>query len=143
LSAWAAGSALSAWTAGETTGPSRTTGEPTGSRPALEPVLAPLVVAHFTLATAVMAVVPAAVASGHPKDETAEEDGTDDEDAARDDADPCGNSVESAGPAFDYGWFGRRSDGSLRGSGFDGPGCGFGLRCFAHASMMRGPLKRW
>jgi hypothetical protein len=96
--------------------------------------LAPFVVVPLALASAaVMAVMPAAVTCDEPHEESAEEDGPDDEDGARDDADPCGHSIESAVPTFGYGRHWRRCDGRGVGcDGIDGPGFGFGLRCFAH-----------
>jgi hypothetical protein len=94
-----------------------------------------LVVVPLALASAaVMAVMAAAVTRHEPDEETTEEDGADDEDASCDDADPCGHLVESAGPTFDYGRHWRRCDGRSVWCDrrFDGPGFGFGLRCFAH-----------
>jgi hypothetical protein len=80
-----------------------------------------------------MAMMAAAVAGDESDEETAEEDRTDDEDAARHDADPCGHLIESAGPAFDHRRRWRRYDGRCVGcDGIDGPGFGFGLRYFAH-----------
>jgi hypothetical protein len=94
-----------------------------------------LVVVPLALASAaVMPVMAAAVTRDEPDEETAEEDGTDDEDASCDDADPCGHLVESAVPTFHDCRHWRRCDGRSVwcDGGFDGPGFGFGLRCFAH-----------
>jgi hypothetical protein len=107
---------------------------PTGARPALESVRAAVVVVPLALASAaVMAVMAAAVTRDEAHEETAEEDGPDDEDGARYDADPCRHFVESAVPTFHDGRHWRRCDGrSVWCDGVDGPGFGFGLRCFAH-----------
>jgi hypothetical protein len=92
-------------------------------------VVVPLALA----ATAVVAVVASTVPRDEPDEESAEEDGSDDEDAACDDADPRGHSVESTGLSFDDGLRWRRCDGRSVGcDGIDGPGFGFGMRCFAH-----------
>jgi hypothetical protein len=92
-------------------------------------------VVHHLAATAVAAMVMAvaAVARNEAHEEAAEEDGTDDEDAACDDADPSGDCVQSAVSTCGHDRFGHSCDGRSRwGSGLDWPGLGFGRRCFAH-----------
>jgi len=92
-------------------------------------------VVHHLAATAVAAMVMAvaAVARNEAHEEAAEEDGTDDEDAACDDADPSGDGVQSAVSTCGHDRFGHSCDGRSRWcSGLDWPGLGFGRRCFAH-----------
>jgi len=92
-------------------------------------------VVHHVAATAVVTMVMAvaAVARDEAHEEAAEEDGTDDEDAACDDADPRGDRVQSAVSTCGHDRLGHRCDRrSMRCNGLDWPGLGFGRRCFAH-----------
>jgi hypothetical protein len=101
------------------------------------------VVAHLALAIPVVAVVMAAVARGEAHEEPAEEDGTDDEDAACDDADPCSHGVQPTVTVYGYdNGLVRSGDGrSLWCGGLEWPGCRFRRRCFAHDSIMRLPAQ--
>jgi hypothetical protein len=73
------------------------------------------------------------MARSEPHEEAAEEDGTDDEDAARDDADPSRDRGQSAASTFDDGGLVHGCDGrSVRYDGINWSSLGFGRRCFAH-----------